>query len=292
MDVVALHAETTPLKPWVRTAISLLVVGHFLAIGVAVTSYSTPTYPAPQLAVAASQPLQPYLQGTFLNNAYRFFAPNPGVPTLIWMRLQFSDGAVRWTELPGPPQSALIRGVYQRRLNLTLLVSQQIEPVPSREGKFRLTPLGETCLASVIRHVVLEHSSTPTNPVATVGVYFVQHAVVAPQQIRDGWTPTDLRTYRPAFVGVFDPNGETKDKGRPIAEQPIFQMAAGVLWADVHPLLRKSNADPDEVLESLRLPAPLQQFLDRHRELLDASLPAEGLSERIEGLAAKGSDDA
>jgi hypothetical protein len=236
--------------------------------------------------------LQPYLQATFLNNAYRFFAPNPGVPTLIWMRLQNRDGAVRWTELPGRPHSPLIRGVYQRRLNLTLLVSQQIEPDPSRDGKFRLSLLGEPCLASVIRRVVLENSSTPTNPVASIGVYFVQHGVVAPQQIREGWTPTDLRTYRPMFVGVFEANGEPKDKERPIAEQPIFQMAAGVVWADVHPLLRQSNADPEEALKSLRLPSPLHQFLEKHRELLDAALPAEGLSERIEKLAAKGSGDA
>jgi hypothetical protein len=46
------------------------------------------------------------------------------------------------------------------------------------------------------------------------------------------------------------------------------------------------------VLESLRLPAPVQQFLGKHRELLDPSLPADGLSERIEKLAAKGSGDA
>jgi hypothetical protein len=230
------------------------------------------------------------LQATFLNNAYRFFAPNPGVPTHLWFRLQSSDGTIRWTELSGRPDSALIRGAYQRRLNLSLLVGQQVQPDPARDGKLRLTPLGETSLASVIRRVVSDDS--PSSPVSTVGVYLVQHGVITPQQIREGWTPTDLRTYRPMFLGVFNANGESKDKARPIAEQPISQMTAGILWADIHPLLRNSNADPIADLESLHLPDPVRLFLNEHPELLDASLPADGLSERIERLTAKGAGDA
>lgn len=288
MEAVALHPNTTP-SPLAKSAISLLVIAHCFAIGVAVTSHSTPSYPAPQLALAASQPLQPYLQGTFLNNAYRFFAPNPGVPTHFWMRLQSNDGTVRWTELPGRPDSALVRGAYQRRLNLTLLVGQQVQADPSRGGNPRLTPLGETCLASVIRQVVSENSS---NPISTVGVYLVQHGVVTPQQIRNGWTTTDLRTYRPMFLGVFNANGVANDKDRPIVEQPISQVAAGILWADVHPLLRKSRMESEAALRSLHLPAPLHEFLEKHRALLDASLPADGLSERFERLVSGDADDA
>jgi hypothetical protein len=289
MEAVALHPHSTP-SPLAKAVISLLVIAHCFAIGVAVTSHSTPSHPAPQLAVAASQPLQPYLQATFLNNAYRFFAPNPGVPTHLWFRLQSSDGTIRWTELPGRPESTFVRGAYQRRLNLTLLVGQQVQPDPNRDGKLALTPLGETSLASVIRRVVSENS--PIDHVSTVGVYLVQHGVITPQQIRKGWTPTDLRTYRPMFLGVFDADGESKDKDRPIAEQPIGQTTAGILWADVHSLLRKSNADPMAVLESLHLPAPVQQFLSKHPKLLDASLPADGLSERIDRLTVEGVGDA
>lgn len=280
-------ADESTLKPVTKAAISLLIIAHFVAIAVAVTSYSTPNFPAPQLAVEVSQPMQPYLQGTFLNNAYRFFAPNPGVPTVLWIRLQTSDGRVRWAELPGRPESALVRATYQRRLNLALLVGQQMEPDPDQSGKPRLTPLGETCLASLIRHVVREEEN-----VSSVGVYLVQHAVITPQQVRDGWTPNDLRTYRPMFLGVFSAGGEPRDKNRSMKEQSIFQVTAGILWADVHPLLRSKSPDPEVVLESLHLPSPVQQFLRKRRELLDTSLPSEGLSERVEAAAAKGGGDA
>src|SRR5512140_1404644 len=86
----------------VRRGVSALIAAHLLAIGVAVTSYSSPNFAAPLLAVRASGPLQPYLQATFLNNAYRFFAPNPGTPTVFWFRIQYDDRSVRWVDLPGP----------------------------------------------------------------------------------------------------------------------------------------------------------------------------------------------
>ena len=141
----------TPTK-LARRLVSALLIIHFCSIFLAVTSYSSPSFPAPQLAVRASQPLQPYLQGTFLNNGYRFFAPNPGTPSVLWFRVQYEDRSVRWVELPGPP-SSLLRAPHQRRLNLAIQVGQNLAPAPAEDGKRTLAPLGVRLVESWARHV-------------------------------------------------------------------------------------------------------------------------------------------
>src|SRR6186713_699684 len=64
-----MHTAVVPVpampSAFTRWIVGLLVVGHFFAIFIAVTSDSSPNYPAPQLAVRASSLLQPYLQATF-----------------------------------------------------------------------------------------------------------------------------------------------------------------------------------------------------------------------------------
>jgi len=275
----------------VRWIVSVLVVGHFFAIGTAVTSHSAPNFPAPQLAVAASIPMQPYLQSTFLNNAYRFFAPNPGTPSVMWIRLQHEDRTVSWLELPRPTDASLIRANYQRRLNLALQVGQQIVPDPDRNGKLQFTSTGVTCLASVIRHVAHSGAKSIADgsavPVSSVGVYILQHAPIMPQQVRENWTPIDLRTYRAVFVGAFNVAGERIDGNSDLVEQPIAQVVAGVLWADVHPLLRK-EANDGAALDSLELPEPIREFFKKNSDLLDPSAPPESLQSRIEKRMAGG----
>lgn len=280
----AIAARLAPLPSRrIQWLMSLLVIVHFFAIGTAVTSYSAPQFPAPQLAVAATEPLQPYLQATFLNNAYRFFAPNPGTPTVMWFRIQYADRSIRWQEFPGPEHSAWFRAAYQRELNLSLLLSQQLAPDPAHGNKPRFTQLGLTCLASVTRHIAFEQPQ----PVKAVGVYCMQHAGVTPQQVRDGWETSDLRTYQAMFVGAFNPAGERIDELRPdVLMQTSSDMVAGVLQADVYPLLRKTQGDPLLVIRTLNLPTPVAQFLTRHPQLLNPALPAGDIKPLIEKLAA------
>src|SRR5947209_20506488 len=131
-----------PPRLVVRGLVSVLLVVHLFAILTAVTSFSTFNFPANRLAVWANQPFRPYLQATFLNNAYRFFAPNPGTPTVLWLRLQYCDRTIRWVEVPGTCES-WVRVAYQRRLNFTVLLGQHLAPDPTREGKRRFTATGQ-----------------------------------------------------------------------------------------------------------------------------------------------------
>lgn len=262
-----------------RWTVSILVIAHFFAIGIAVTSYSTANFPAPVLSVMASEPLQPYLQATFLNNAYRFFAPNPGTPTVMWFRIQHEDRSVCWSEVPGSAESSVLRASYQKRLNLSLLLSQHLAPDP-QSGKLRYSPMGEICMASVIRHLADEHGES--QPVKSIGVYLVQHAIITPQQVRDGWKTNDLRLYKAVFAGAYTAEGKRTDENKPdVKEQPMAQVVAGILWADVFPLMKNQKKESSPALEQLRLPGPVQQFLAAHAELLDPAIPSESLMERI-----------
>src|SRR5262245_11840191 len=110
-----------------RRVVSLLILVHFLAILTAVTSASSGPFAAPALAVLANRPFQPYLQLTFLANAYRFYAPDPGAPSVLWFRIQYDDRSVRWLELPRRADFVW-RIPYERYKSLTNLLSQHVTP--------------------------------------------------------------------------------------------------------------------------------------------------------------------
>ena len=265
-----------------RWLVSLLVVLHLLAILSAVTSYSTVHFRAPALAVWANRPFRPYLQLTQLNNAYRFFAPNPGTPTVLWFRVQHQDGSLSWLEMPRRSNSW--PGVaYQRRLTQSLQLAQHLSADPLDPEQPRLSEFGSIWLASYVRHVA---KAAGPGQVKTVGIYFVQHAAISPEQARLGWERIDLRTYRATFAGAFRPDGERIDEFRPdMVAQPMEYVAAGILDVDVYPLLRRhAGEDPLAVVEPLRLPTPIHRLLTRFPELLDAGKAHGDLTAQIEEL--------
>lgn len=271
-----------------RRTVSVLVVAHFFAIFAVVTSSSSPNFPAPQLSVQASARLQPYLQAVFLNNAYRFFAPNPGTPTVFWFRVQYDDRSVRWVELPGR-SNPLWRAPYQRRLNLAVQLGQYLGFVQTPDGNKEIGALGNTLLQSSVRHVAYAYprqaaDGTPVS-VRNVGVYSVLHAVVLPAQVRAGWKPIDLRTYRASFLGAYTPQGERVDEFRPkVVDQSIARVAAGIIEVDVLPRWRTSAAaDRHDILTGVELPEPVRGLLDKYPELL-AATSADDLIRRIETL--------
>lgn len=264
--------------------VSVVVVAQFGTVLTAVTSASTPNFPASPLAAAASEYLQPYLQATLFNNAYRFFAPNPTTPNLFWISIQNRDGTIRWIELPGEPESKFVRAIYQRRVNLGLQFGNQLLLDKDGEGRARFTPLGEAWLASVVRHVRHDHAETSNGEIAALSMYVLQHNVLSPQQAGEGWTPTDLRTYRIMPLGDFDAVGARIALDQPIAEQSMAQIVTRILWTDARPRLKKETQQA--VLDSLPLPAPVAKFVRSHPELLDLPPEAEEVVAHIDLLLA------
>lgn len=281
------NGASTPVQPTraTRRLASLLIILHFLAILTAVTSASSANFPAPALAVLANRPFQPYLQATFLANAYRFYAPDPGAPSVLWFRIQYQDRSVRWLELPRRADFHL-RMSYERCKSLAGLLSQQVTPGPN--GQLEISDLGQIGLASYVRHLAsTRQRTTPDGSVLTVrsiGVYTVQHAARQPEQIREGWEPNDLRTYRAAFLGAYNPAGLRTDEYRPGAvEQPIAFVAAGIVAVDVWPL-PKATEPGDRQLDELELPRPIRRLLARFPELLSPTIRQAELQKHIEQL--------
>ncbi|MGE3803564.1 MAG: hypothetical protein AB7K24_02705 [Gemmataceae bacterium] len=274
--------EIVPALPagWQRCLVSLLVVAHFVAILTAVTSFSHPDFPAPAVAVLANRPFRPYLQATFLSNAYRFFAPNPGAPTVLWFRIQHEDGTVCWGE--APRTGRWLRPGYQRDLNLTMSLGQYLMP----EGDNRaFTPIGAIAVASYARYLAREIAAHHDR-VKAVGIYCVQHSVLLPEQIRAGWAVHDLPTYRATFAGAFSPVGERVDKHRPLVlDQPITRVAAGILAVDFYPRLRRRpGVEAGQLAEELGLPVPIRRLLAAYPELQHpprADVPLEALLEEL-----------
>ena len=86
--VAALAALITALpKIPRRIFVSVFIVMHFMGILTAVTAAP----PAPWLAnVVWTYFYRPYLEFMYLNNAYHFYAPEPGPAFLFWFRIEYT----------------------------------------------------------------------------------------------------------------------------------------------------------------------------------------------------------
>jgi hypothetical protein len=133
MTAVTLSGAVLLLLPSAarRVALSLLLLVHFGGILTAVTSVAPPSGDAPWLVNQVwSRFYRHYLQFMYLNNAYHFYSPEPGPPTLLWFHLDYADGSQRWVRLPEREQFGT-RQEYQRRLALTESTNFLGPPVPS-----------------------------------------------------------------------------------------------------------------------------------------------------------------
>lgn len=143
LTAVTLSGAVLVLLPAVarRAAVSLLILAHFAGILTAVTDISpVGGAEAPWLAnVVWSKFYRYYLQFMYLNNAYHFYSPEPGPPTLLWFHLDYADGSDRWVRLPERDQFHT-RQEYQRRLALTESTNMKapLPPNPFQQQRRRL----------------------------------------------------------------------------------------------------------------------------------------------------------
>lgn len=128
---VVLVASLIVLLPLIgrKIAISVLMLAHFLGILTAVTAVPAhgqmpwlPTY-------AWSQVYRPYLAFAYMNNAYHFYSPEPGPPTLVWCLIEYetdvrTDKPYRWVKLTTRDQCTT-RLEYQRILALAESVNRK-----------------------------------------------------------------------------------------------------------------------------------------------------------------------
>lgn len=277
---------------WVKALLSLLICGHWFAICTAVIAAGTPQFPPPLPAVWARLYLtQPYLNFVFLTNPYRFYAPNPGPANLVWFRLEYADGSVRWLEVPDRQQWRL-RMPYQRHLCVALLFDQMGESVSAQDPTVRrLSPQGKVAASSFARYVARKYPKADVQgnpiPVSRVSIYTVMHSVMEPYMVQKGWDVYDLRLYTPFYIGTFGPDGVQLDKGTEYMEyRVVSDLVAHMLATDIYPQFRKyPDRDRSEILAELGIPRPIRAMFYRFPELLrQDDMDRPNLKEIIEQL--------
>jgi hypothetical protein len=226
-----------------RIVVSLLVLFHFGGILTAVASVPPPNGDAAWLVNELwTRVYRPYLQFMYLNNAYHFYSPQPGPPTLLWFYVEYSDGTGRWVYIPRR-EDFETRQEYQRRLAMTESVNQIVPMPPSEERKYKRLIAGKNMdppippypnapegvqfqepqpvsklYSSAYARYVAHHYPSLDNPNATVEavkVYRVVHQMLSPGQVAAGWDPRDPTMYMPYYHGEFDPDGNLIDANDP-----------------------------------------------------------------------------
>jgi hypothetical protein len=116
LGIVGLFGSFLVLLPQTarRIAASILVVLHFGGILTAVTAVPPRNDSAPWLSMHLWTVYRPYLTFAYLTNAYHFYSPDPGPPTLMWYHVEYQDGSARWIKLPNHQDNMV--GLHFQRL--------------------------------------------------------------------------------------------------------------------------------------------------------------------------------
>jgi hypothetical protein len=248
-----------------KVVIVLLVLVHFGGILSAVTAIPPPPSPSPWLTNQAwTRFYRNYLQFMYLNNAYHFYSPEPGPPTLVWFHLTYSDGSARWVRIPQREQFRT-RMEYQRRLALTESINVTLPTPPDLpeeiirrrilagerfgvplypnipfQRQFQAPQiLSKHHLSCYARHVAQTYPSEqdPNATVEGVKIYRVIHnMLMAPEMAAGKLRPNDPNTYAPYFQGEFDRDGNLKNPQDPF-----------LYW--LIPILREGKEEPEPDLE-------------------------------------------
>src|SRR5204863_8317780 len=99
LTLVGVLATTLMFLPRLirRLIIVVLIIVHFTGILRAIMQVP----PSPWLMIYLWQTVyRPYLQFMYLNNAYHFYAPEPGPGMLLWFQVKYEDGTYQWVKLP------------------------------------------------------------------------------------------------------------------------------------------------------------------------------------------------
>jgi hypothetical protein len=101
-----------------KVVLTAVILFHFGGMATAITSVDPPNSTGSWLSKQLwTYAYRPYLQFMYLTNAYHFYSPDPGPPSLFWFAVKYSDGSYVWVKTPHRENSPI--GMhYQRMLAL------------------------------------------------------------------------------------------------------------------------------------------------------------------------------
>jgi hypothetical protein len=268
-----------------RIVASLVILFHFGGIITATTAVTLPNNAQlPYIPTLLwNHVYRPYLTFMYLNNAYHFYSPEPGPPTLVWFLVKFDDNTHKWIKIVQREDYAT-RQQYQRMLSLTESVNQfmptpvnklnvlgkrrqlqgELTPFKDRDKRPLFVPMSDVLsldmqyreptklakdyLKSYATYVcrTTRSDENPNAAVKSVKVYRLIHHLIQPGQMQGGLSPKDPTFFWAYFQGEYTPKGELMGNPFPVAPQDR-EIAWFEMNAEGFPELKKEIA-PDPFL--------------------------------------------
>lgn len=272
--------------PGLKLVVSLVVLVHLAALFSCVLAGGGP-FAMKQVCVL----FRPYLRFMWLDNAYRFYAPEPGPTEVLWYYLKYEDGSGRWYQVPRREDFTL-RMPFQRYMSIALLASSltDSQAIPLKDDpearalalaqnrvkvKTVLDARGLIYFRSYARHIARTHATHPHTGarLLAMDVYRAIYYIRSPYQIRQNMDMYDPRLVGVIYYDTFDTAGNLVDEqGRVTDQQPGFSERIGddffvdFVQKDILPLLEENAKQPAgqrrtiaAVLTDYGIPYPLVQ---------------------------------
>jgi hypothetical protein len=274
-----LQSQPGQTKWYVKLIISLIILFHLSAIITHVIAGG-----GPFVMKQISSWYRPYLKTMWMDNAYRFYAPDPGSTEVLWYKLQYEDGSTRWTQVPRR-EDFYLRMPFQRTMSIALLGSMMIEKEPvnpkddsasvasvlvNNQMTYRtiLNPQGEIYFRSYARHIGhKEHLHPATgSPLVSMDCYLVHYNIRTPYQMRTNINMYDPRILDIQFMATFSVDGTMSNFQQGFKEKMADDLFIELAQNEILPMLEANNKLPIEqrksiaqILDEYGVPYPLKQ---------------------------------
>jgi len=175
---------------------------HVAAVFIAPFTFATSSGPgsASPLAAGVANVLRPYIDATYLDHGYFFFAPNPGPNHVLRYRLQYDSGRDAQAGVIPDRQRHWPRLLYHRHFMLSeSLNSRYVSASPPAEGVGDEQRLGDWQRGrrqyELLRDSFCEHLRA-TSGASRAGVTRVEHRQPSPFEFEQGLRLDDPGLYR------------------------------------------------------------------------------------------------
>jgi len=258
-------------SPLSRALISVGIVAYSFAMLAAVTGVGSGRFEPPLISMQALELVRPVLHPLHLDNAHRYYVPNPGTQPILWLHLQYESGDSQWIQWP-TRQSSSSQLAHVRLLLIPDSVSGR-SVVSTEPYQAALYPRSQIVIASVARRLakdfVKERDNGDPDEIASLQFYCVGQELMTPQQIRAGWDFADLRLLRTTYLGTWSRGGNKLGESL-CTTVAVHDLVSRIIEREISPRLMTIDdaAERDVVMEELALPRSIRSLVSRHPKLL------------------------
>ena len=182
-------------SPWWRTAVSVLLLVHLVAIFSAPWAWPPPSS---QLSRDTAEVFRPYLNAIHQFNGYRFFAPEPGPSHLIRYELEMADGSKVQGRFPDRAQH-WPRLLYHRHFMLTEHLNNfYIPDDPAQPAPADALAVFHAYANSYAQHLLHAYDGQ------RVTLELVRHHIADPDLVSSGVKLDDVRFYETLYTRTYE----------------------------------------------------------------------------------------